>query len=284
MRLTSVFVVLATPMVVACAHSPQSREESTRPIADGGARSDVASDAAMTTDPSAAGSNVRPLTFAGRCVPNVLRVPVRADIEPGRTPNIDQVLFLRPLCIADHGETMCHVRPSVIVDQGGRAFHGDGVGVFTVIYSDPARLTVSLEKFDDTMALADGLAMSEASAVVEDGCVTIPWTSDGLGKLQGIRGDFTRVDPKGPWMFRPSPRLCAATHVPGDDRVVDAAFPVTGKGTTAIPTTGLMGVFVTGTLRGPGRGTTSSMTGQGAVSAVVDEVIRVEWRVRGRGR
>lgn len=257
MRGSTAFSCLIVTMgtLVACAHSSESRQQSTT-NADATARSDAA----------------RPLIFAGRCVPNVLRLPVRADIEPGRTPNIDQVLFLRPLCIADQAETLCHVRPNVIVDQGGRAFHGDGVAVVSVINPDPRHLTVSVDRFDETIVLADGLALTEASSVIEDGCVKIAWTSEGLGKLDGVRGDFTRVDLNGPWMFRPVPRLCAAAHVPGDDQVLDAAFPVTGKGTTAIPEAGLHGAHVIGTLRGPAVGSTP-------YSAVVDQVIRMEWRV-----
>jgi hypothetical protein len=199
----------------------------------------------------------------------VLRLPVRADIEPGRTPNVDQIEFLRPLCITNHGETTCRVRPDVLtVDQGNHAFHGDSVGVLSVLYSprDPTRLAVSLERFDDTMSVADARSLTEAASVVEDGCVKIPWSSDGVGTLRSIRGDITRAD-AGAWTFRPSPRICAATHVPGDDRVFDAPLPMTGAGTTALPATGLSGALITGTLRGPG-----------AFSVVADGVVRMEWR------
>ena len=209
-------------------------------------------------------------------MPKSLRVPVRADIEPGRTPDVDHILFLRPLCIADHGETTCHDRPDVLVADK-RAFHGDGIGELW-ISPDPTRLTVSVENFDQTMALADALALTEAAAVIEDGCVTIPWSSEGVGTLHDVRGDVTR-DAGGPWMFRPSPQLCAPMHVPGDDRVIDA-FPVTGKGTTGIPKLGLHGARITGTLRGPPGGTSSSMFAPGAFSTVADVVAKEpEWHV-----
>jgi hypothetical protein len=251
-------VVLAT---AACAHSPPPAQEPTRTIAN-----------ERPADPG----RVRPLTFAAACVPKSLRVPVRADIEPGRTPDVDHILFLRPLCIADHGETTCHDRPDVLVADK-RAFHGDGIGELW-ISPDPTRLTVSVENFDQTMALADALALTEAAAVIEDGCVTIPWSSEGVGTLHDVRGDVTR-DAGGPWMFRPSPRLCAPTHVPGDDRVFDAPLPVTGTATTAIPTTGLAGVYVIGTLRAPA-GTTSSPFVQSRFSVVADSFVTLQWQRR----
>lgn len=272
MHHTASFVLLATG-AIACAHSPQSRPEAAKTTVDERAPSDVAPTPAITTDP-ARSKDTRPLTFAGISMPRVVRLPVRADVEPGRTPNVDQVLFLRPFCIADNGESWCHDRPSVVTAGTGPAFHGDGVGVLSVIYSrDPTRLTVSLEKFDETIPLADALAFSEASAVVDDGCVTIPWSS-GVGTLAGVRGDVDRVNSSGPWMFRPSPPLCAPAHVPGDDRVINV-FPVTGKGTTGIPKTGLSGASMNGTLRGPSGGTSS-----GAFSAVADGVFpQPEWHV-----
>jgi len=74
-------------------------------------------------------------------------------------------------------------------------FHGEGVAVLSVIYGrDPKRLTVSFEKFDETMPLADALAFSEASAVVEDGCVTIPWPSAGIGTLQAVESQHRTAD------------------------------------------------------------------------------------------
>ena len=172
MRLTS--VLLAT----ACAHSPDSGQELTIP--DGSRRSH---------DPNS--SEVRPLTFASACVPKVLRLPVRADIEPGRTPNVDQLVFLKPVCIADQGKASCRVGPDVLyVDQSKRAFHGEGVAVLSVMYvpHDPPKLTVSLESLDETTLLADALAITETAAVIEDGCVA-------RRRLPGLRRRLHDRDP-----------------------------------------------------------------------------------------
>lgn len=193
----------------------------------------------------------RPLTFAGTAMPSMLRVPVRADIVPGREPRSDQLLFLRPICITNRGETTCYERPDVLfVDQAARPHRGDAVGVISVLYfANNPTLRVSLDKIDETMSLDDALAMTEAASVITDGCEAVQWSSDGRGTLRSVRGDFTRDEARGQWMFRPSLRpICSPTHAPGDDRVMEA-FPVTGKATDTLPPTGRRGVYVNVTLQ-----------------------------------
>jgi hypothetical protein len=267
--------VLLIGTVAACTHPTRLGRTVDEPVPPG-----VAAESRSSVS-KAARSDAHPLTFAGRCVPNVFRLPVHADIQPGRTPNSDRLVFSRPFCIADNGTTMCHVQPTIIVDQGGPAFHGDGVGVVRVIVGDQRRLAVSLEQLDKTFPLSDAFALTEAAAVVEDGCVTIPWSTDGVGKLEAIRGDLTRSGSTAPWMFRPSPRICAAAHVPGDDLVIDVPVPVTGKATAAIPKTGLSGARITGMLRGPTGGTFAPAAFSVVANAIFPEL---EWRVRSPAR
>jgi hypothetical protein len=160
-------------------------------------------------------------------------------------------------------------------DQGKPGFHGDDVGVLSVIYS--TQLSVVLERFDEKTPMADALAFTEEDSVVEDGFVRLRWSTDSVATLTNVRGDFTRADAASPWMFRPWPRLCARTHVAGDDRVFDAPLRVTGKATTAIPNTGLSGVYVTGTISAPDP-PSSTPFAQSAFSVVADQVVRLEWR------
>jgi hypothetical protein len=277
----TIATILAIAIVACVSHVPEPGHRSTSD--ERGTSNVVSSDATIAT---ARPGPVRPITFASACVPHVLRLPVRADIEPGQTPDPDyagvgrasdtSLVFLRPLCIKDHGETRCRDRPdAVIAAQGTSGFHGEGVGVLSVIYS--TQLSVRLERFDETASMSDAFAFTEADSVVEDGCLTIRWSADGVGTLANVRGDFTRADAGSPWMFRPGPRLCAQTHVAGDDRVFDAPLRVTGKGTTAIPKTGLSGVYVTGTIRASDAPSSTPFV-QGAFSVVADQVVRLEYR------
>ncbi|CAN5914999.1 hypothetical protein BH11MYX3_BH11MYX3_29690 [soil metagenome] len=254
--------MLACLTAIGCTHAPSSHPESVP--------------APLANRPPAKSRAIRRLTFAAACVPNVLRLPVRVDIDPARTPNVNQLVFLRPLCVSDHGETTCHQWPDVLFVGGTQVFHGVGVGV-VALTPDPTKLSVSLEKLDETMTLADALALDEAGAVIEDGCVTIPWSSEGVGTLQAVRGSFTRDDARAPWMFRPSPRICAPTHVPGDDRVFAAPLLASGRTTTGIPATGLSGVYVSGTIRGPQQ-SSSDMFVPSTFVVVVDGYHTVEWR------